>query len=104
MRMFRHRQRRPSPVADFINWTDYRWDASPWRGAAPRAWGQQPGGQRGYSFLQVLLAGIAVVVGVKLMSSLRNGGNRSWLQKGVLAVLLLIVASAVSNRARRRHW
>jgi hypothetical protein len=51
----------------------------------------------------VLLAGIAVVVGVKLMSSLRNG-NRSWLQKGVLAVLLLMVASAVSNRTRRRHW
>jgi hypothetical protein len=49
-----------------------------------------------------LLAGLAVVVGVKLMSSLRNG-NRSWVEKGVLAVLLLIVANYVSKR-RQRTW
>ena len=50
-----------------------------------------------------LLAGLAVVLGVKLMSSLRNSGNRSWLEKGVLAVLLLVVASYVSKR-RQRRW
>jgi len=102
--MFRQRPRRPPPFADFINWTDYRWD-SPWQGAstAPRPWGHQQPGRRGYSFLQVLLAGLAVVVGVKLMSSLRNSGKRSWLEKGVIAVLLLIVASYVSKR-RQRAW
>ena len=103
--MFRHRHRRPPPFADFINWTDYRWDNSPWRGAAtePRPWGRDTPHRRQYSFLQVLFAGLAVVIGVKLMSSLRNSGNRSWLEKRVLAVLLLVVASYVSKR-RQRAW
>jgi hypothetical protein len=103
--MFRHRQRRPPPFSDFINWTDYRWEPSTWRSAAagPRPWGHHRPHRRGYSFLQVLLAGLAVVVGVKLMSSLRNRGNRSWVEKGVLAVLLLIVANYVSKR-RQRTW
>jgi hypothetical protein len=47
----------------------------------------------------VFLAGVAVVVGLKLMSSLRSRVNRSWLEKGVLAVLLLMVASYVSKRS-----
>jgi hypothetical protein len=103
--MFRHRPRRPPPFADFINWTDYRWDNSPWRGAAagPRPWGRPHPRQREYSFLQILLAGIAVVLGVKLMSSLRNSANRSWLEKGVIAILLLVVASYVSKR-RQQSW
>jgi hypothetical protein len=49
------------------------------------------------------VAGLAVVLGVKLMSSLRNNGNRSWLERAVLAVLLLMVASFVSKR-RQRSW
>src|SRR5262245_44923185 len=98
--MFRHRHRRPPPFSDFINWTDYRWEPSPWPSAAtrPRPWGQHSPQRPGYSVLQVFLAGLAVVVGLKLMSSLRNSRNRSWLERGALAVLLLIVASYVSKR------
>jgi len=106
--MFRHRQRRTPPFSDFINWTDYRWEPSPWPGAAvgPRPSERPAPHRRGYSFLQVFLAGIAVVVGLKLMSALknsalRNRGNRSWLEKGVLAVLLLAVASYLSKRRQR---
>jgi hypothetical protein len=68
--MFRHRHRRTPPFSDFINWTDYRWEPSPWQGAAagPRAWGRPAPHQRGYTFIQVFLAGLAVVLGLKLMS------------------------------------
>ena len=101
--MFGHRHRQ-APFADFINWTDYRWDADPRQApATPRPWGRPFHQRHGYSFLQILVAGLAVVVGVKLMSSLRNRGNRSWLERAVLAVLLLMVASFVSKR-RQRTW
>jgi hypothetical protein len=101
--MFRHRARRPQPFSDFINWNDYRWEANPWqRAARPRPWGHNRARPR-YSFFQVLLAGLAVVVGVKLMSSLRNGGNRSWLEKAVI-VLILLVASVIQRHTRRRSW
>ena len=111
--MFRQRHRRSTPFADFINWTDYHWEPNAWQGATgPRAWTPhaQPG--RRYSFLQVFLAGLAVVAGLKLMSALKNSAwalknsalrnrrNRSWLERGVLAVLLLLVASYVSKRRR----
>jgi hypothetical protein len=98
--MFRHGPRRTSPFSDFINWTDYRWEPNRWRGAAApaRPWIPQAPHRRRYSVLQMFLAGLAVVAGLKLMSSLRNHGNRSWLEKGVLAVLLLIVASYISKR------
>jgi hypothetical protein len=48
---------------------------------------------------------LAVVAGLKLMSALKNSAlrnrrNRSWLERGVLAVLLLVVASYVSKRRR----
>ena len=103
--MFRDRPRRSPPFADFINWTDYRWDNTPWQGRAtrPSSWGRTHPAQRRYGFLQVFLAGLAVVVGLRLMASLRNALNRSWLEKGVLAVLLLMVASYVSKR-RRQSW
>ena len=103
--MFGHRHRRRAPFADFINWTDYRWEADPRQGATvgPHPWGRPHHPRHGYSFLQILVAGLAVVVGVKLMSSLRNRGNRSWPERAVLAVLLLMVASFVSKR-RQRHW
>jgi hypothetical protein len=98
--MFRHGCRRSPPFSDFINWTDYRWESSPWQGAAagPRPWRRLAPHRRGYTFLQVFLAGLAVVVGLKLMSALRNSGNRSWLERGVLAILLLTIVSYVSKR------
>jgi hypothetical protein len=102
--MFSHRHRRP-PFQDFINWTDYRWDPSPFRHqVGPRPFGHHPRPRRGLGLLQVFLAGLAVVAGVKLMSSLRNGGNRSLIEKGILAVLLLMVVSYVSKRAGTRRW
>ena len=104
--MFRQRHR-PPPFANFINWTDYRWEPNSWQGTAagPRPWHPHTHRRPGYSFLQVFLAGLAVVAGLKLMSALknsalRNSGNRSWLERGVLTVLLLLVASYVSKRRR----
>ncbi len=105
--MSRYRHRRPPPFADFINWTDYRWEPNTWQGAAgPRQWTPHAPPRPRYSFLQVFLAGLAVVAGLKLMSALkdsalRNRGNRSWVERGVLAILLLLVASYVSKRRRR---
>jgi hypothetical protein len=103
--MSRQRHQRPAPFADFINWTDYRWEPNTWRGAAaePRPWGQHRPQRRRYSLLQVFLAGLAVVAGVRLMSSLRNRGHRPWIEKVVLGVLLLMVANFVSKR-RQRTW
>jgi len=105
--MFRQRHRRSPSFADFINWTDYRWEPNPWQGATgPRAWTPHAPPGRRYSFLQVFLAGLAVVAGLKLMSALKNSAlrnrrSRSWLERGFLAVLLLLVASYVSKRRRR---
>ena len=100
--MSRHGPRRTSPFSDFINWTDYRWEPNPWRGAAaePRSWTPHAPYRRRYSLLQVFLTGLAVVVGLKLMSSLRNNGNRSWLERSMLALLLLMVASWVPKVRR----
>jgi hypothetical protein len=47
----------------------------------------------------VFLAGLAVLAGVKLMSSLRNRGNRPWIERVVLGVLLLMVANFIAKRA-----
>ena len=104
--MSRQRPQRTTPFADFINWTDYRWEPNTWRGAAagPRPWGHPRPQRRGYSILQVFLAGLAVVAGVRLMSSLRNRGNRPWIEKVVLGVLLLMVANFISRRAGRHTW
>jgi hypothetical protein len=99
--MFRHRHPQRAPFADFINWTDYRWEPNAWRGAAgPRSSAPGAPPRRGYSLLQVFLAGLVVIAGLKIASTLRNGGNRSWLRRGVLAVLLLMVASYVEKRRR----
>jgi len=99
--MFQHR-RRSRPFADFINWTDYHWEPSAWQGATgPRPWTPHASPRRGYSFLQVFLAGLAVIAGLKLMSSLRNRGNRSCVERGILAILLVTVASYVSTRRPR---
>ena len=96
--MFRQRSR-PAPFADFINWTDYRWEPGPFRRPSRRGLHARPG--RRYSFLQVFLAGLAVVAGLKLMSALRNSGNRSWLERAVFGVLLLAAASYVSGQRHR---
>jgi hypothetical protein len=105
--MFRQRQpAAPKPwakagrPADFINWTDYRWEPNAWRGAATMPWARHAPRRRNYTFLQVFLAGLAVVAGVKLMTTLRNSRNRSWLERSALAVLLLVVASYVSKQRR----
>ena len=105
--MFRQRQpAAPKPwakagrPADFINWTDYRWQPNTWRGAATMPWARQATRRRNYTFLQVFLAGLAVVAGLKLLTTLRNSRNRSWLERRVLAVLLLLVASYVSKQRR----
>jgi hypothetical protein len=105
--MFRDRQRRPSPFADFINWTDYHWEPSTWQcPAGPRPWTGHAASPRRHGFLQVFLAGLAVVAGLKLMSALKasalsNRRNRSWMERGVLALLLLLVASYISKQRRR---
>jgi hypothetical protein len=104
--MFRHRRRRPSPFADFIDWADYRWEPNAWQGPiSPRRWTPT---ERRFNVVQVFLAGLAVFAVLKLMSALknsaaalRNRGNRSWLEQGILAVLLLMVASYVSKRRWR---
>src|SRR4029079_9241502 len=103
--MFRQRHRRRAPFADFINWTDYRWEPNTWRGAATNPWTPHAPRRRRYTFLQVFLAGLAVVAGLKLMaalqnSALRNSRNRSWFERVCLAVLRLMVASYVSKQRR----
>src|SRR5262245_43223495 len=98
--MFRQRHGRTPPFADFINWTDYRWEPNTWRGAATTPWARHAPRRRHYTFLQVFLAGLAVVVGLKLMATLRIRRNRSWLERGALAVLVLLVASYVSKQRR----
>ena len=96
--MFRQRHRSP-PFADFINWTDYRWEPNAWR-SATTPWNRHAPRPRGYTFLQVFLAGLAVLAGLKLMAAMRNSRNRSWLERSALAVLLLLVASYVSKQRR----
>ena len=104
--MFRYGHRRAAPFSEFINWTDYRWDASSRHGVAsgPQPWARPSRGYRGYSFLQIFLAGLAVVVGLRLVTALKNASrNRrywSWPERAVLAVLLLMVASYVSRQRR----
>jgi hypothetical protein len=101
--MLRHRNR---PAA-FINWTDYHWEPGTWQGATgSRPWTGHTATLPRYTFLQVFLAGLAVVAGVKLMTALkssasRNLGKRSWMERSVLTLLLLLVASYVSKQRRR---
>jgi hypothetical protein len=98
--MFRHRYRR-GPFAPYINWTDYRWDPAPRPGGSVRGpWGQP----RRHSLAQVILAGLAVLLGIKVFSGYRNHRG-SWLGKAVLgAVVLMLIAAFASQRSRRNYW
>ena len=99
--MFRAPYRRRTPFADFNNWTESRWDPAPHtRGPVRGPWGRP----RRPSFLQMFVAGIAVLLGVQLLSSFRNHRG-SWLAKAFLGALVLGVAAAFSSRrARRVYW
>jgi hypothetical protein len=88
-----------------LNWTDYRWDTGPWHhGGAARAWGYgRQARQRRHPFLLLLVAGIAAVIGAKLLSSLQSR-NTSWAQRGLYAALLLLIVGAFSRNRRNRWW
>jgi len=94
--MFRHRQRR-SPFADFINWTDYNWDPAPRPRGPIRGPRDQP---RQHGIGQLLLAGLVVLLGVKVFSAYRNHRG-SWLGKAVLGALVLVIFAALSSRRSR---
>jgi hypothetical protein len=47
------------------------------------------------------MAGIAAVVGAKLLSSLQ-ARNTSWARRGLYAVLLLVIVNAFSRNWRNR--
>jgi len=97
--MYRHRYRRNS-FNDFINWTDYRWDAAPRLHAPLReSWGRP----RRYGLLQILVAGLAVVLGVRVFSAYRNYRG-SWLGKAVLGALVLAAIAAISSARRSRPY
>jgi len=49
---------------------------------------------------QLLLAGLAVLIGVKVFSAYRNYRG-SWLGKAVLGALVLMVFAALSSRRSR---
>ena len=96
--MFRHRHR-TRPFNDFINWTDYRWNAAPRPYAPIRGrWGRP----RQHGMLQILLAGLAVLIGIRLFSAYRSYRG-SWLGKAVLGVLVLAAVAAISSRRPRPH-
>jgi hypothetical protein len=59
---------------------------------------------RRHSLAQVILAGLAVLLGVKVFSSYRNHRG-SWLGKAVLGGLVLLLIAAVSSRrSNRNYW
>jgi hypothetical protein len=94
---------RHAPFTDPLNWTDYRWDAGPWnRGSAARPWRHRHR-NRNHPFLLLLLAGLAAIVGAKLLSSLQSR-NVSWARRGLYAVVLLMIVRAFSRNRPRRWW
>jgi len=103
--VFRHRHRR-APFADPLNWTDYRWDASPWRGGVHRSsWTSRPRGRGGPILLRLLLIGLAILFGVRLFSGFQSRSGSSWAKRGLYAAVLLMIAAAFSrNRFRRTQW
>ena len=94
--MFRHRYRR-APFADFINWTDYRWDPAP---RAPGPIHSPWGGPHRFGMGQLLLAGLAVAIAVKVFTAYRSYRG-SWLGKALLGTFVFIVFAALSSRRSR---
>jgi hypothetical protein len=105
--VFRARHRRPH-FTDPLNWTDYRWDADPWRMGAAKQWGHARGPwgrtrQHGrHPLLLLFVAGIAALIGAKLLSGLQSR-NGSWARRGFYAAVLLMIVAAFS-RNRRNGW
>jgi hypothetical protein len=62
-------------------------------------WGRPPR----HNLAQIILAGLAVLLGIKVFSAYRNSRG-SWLGKAILGGLVLIVIAAVSSRRSRRYW
>jgi hypothetical protein len=100
--VFRSRYRRP-PLTDPLNWTDYRWEAGPWRARPPRAAWSPVAGRRQGGLIALLLAGLAIVVGARLFASLQSKDG-SWARRGLYAVLLLMIAGAFSRNRSARRW
>jgi hypothetical protein len=99
--VFRPRYRRP-PFADPLNWTDFRWDPDPWRkaAAAPRGFGHR---RRRHPLVLLLIAGVAALVGAKLLSELQSR-NVSWGRRALYGVVLLMIFGAFSKNWRRGGW
>jgi UDP-N-acetylmuramyl pentapeptide phosphotransferase/UDP-N-acetylglucosamine-1-phosphate transferase len=101
MSNMRARYRRHA-YADPINWTDYRWDG---------VWGQAPAGPRGHGrhqaprgggLLRGLLVVLGIVLGARLLMSLRRGALG---RPGLLTVLLVLAGVvAYSRRDPRSNW
>ena len=69
IRVFRPHTRRPA-FADFINWTDYRFDG-PMRHRGPQSWGQR----RRHPLLKILLVLAIIFVVARLIRGRRSS---SW--------------------------
>jgi hypothetical protein len=62
------------------------------------------GRPRRHNLAQIILAGLAVLLGLKVFSSYRSHRG-SWLGKAVLgAFLLMLIAAFSSQRSRRYRW
>jgi len=51
----------------------------------------------------LLIAGIAAVIGAKLLSSLQ-ARNTTWARRGLYAALLLLIVGAFRRNSRNRWW
>ena len=102
--MFRPRYRQ-APFTDPLNWTDYRWETGyAWPGAAAsRAWRHGRGRRGGHPLLLLFIAGLAAVVGARLLSSLQ-AREGSWARRGMYAALLLLIVSTFSRNRRNGWW
>jgi hypothetical protein len=59
---------------------------------------------RRHNLAPIILAGLAVLLGLKVFSSYRNHRG-SWLGKAILgAFVLMLIAAFSSHRSRRSSW
>jgi len=103
--VFRPRYRRP-PFTDPLNWTDYRWDPGTWqtgrRHHARTPWAPWGRTQRRHPLVLLFFAGLAAILGAKLLSSIQSR-NTSWAQRAFYGVILLAIVAAFS-RNRSNRW